>query len=231
MTAAGGPNAQYNLAAPDSLTVRVAGRARRRMYQRFLDTTGIRPEETLLDVGVTSDQTYDSSNYLEAWYPYKDRITAAGIDDAVFLEQRYPGLTFRRIEAGPLPFAAGSFDVAHASAVLEHVGSADSQQRFLGELTRVARRAVFITTPNRWFPIEVHTQFPLLHWLPKPLFRRVLAGTKHAFFADEKNLNLIGGRELRRMAGALPGWTARIEPLRLLGWPSNLLLTLQRRRP
>ena len=228
MTAAGAPNAQFNLAAPDSLAARVAAGARRRMYQRFLEATGIRPEETLLDVGVTSDQTYEASNYLEAWYPHKDRITAAGIDDAAFLERFYPGLTFRRIEAGPLPFEAGSFDVVHASAVLEHVGSAASQQRFLGELARVARRAVFLTTPNRWFPIEVHTQFPLLHWLPKPLFRRLLASTSHAFFAREENLNLVGAGELREMARALPGWTAAIEPLRLLGWPSNLLLTLRR---
>src|SRR6185369_2995582 len=163
---AGAPNAQYNLAAPDSLTARVAASARRRMYQRFLTATAIQPTETLLDVGVTSDQTYEVSNYVEAWYPHKDRLTAAGIDGASFLEQLYPGLTFRRVEAGPLPFEAGSFDVVHSAAVLEHVGGAASQRRFLGELARVARRAVFVTTPNRWFPIEVHTQVPLLHWLP-----------------------------------------------------------------
>ncbi|HMF44808.1 MAG TPA: methyltransferase domain-containing protein [Polyangia bacterium] len=228
MTFAGAPNAQFNLAAPDSLTARVATRARRRMYERFLALTALRPEESLLDVGATSDQTYESSNYLEAWYPHKRRITAAGLDDAAFLEQLYPGVTFRRIEAGALPFADGSFDVVHSSAVVEHVGSAELQQGFLRELARVARRAVFVTTPNRWFPIEIHTQFPLLHWLPKPVFRRLLAGTRHSFFAREENLNLVGRGELLRMADALPGWTAAIEFLRLYGWPSNLMLTLLR---
>lgn len=222
------PNAQFNLSAPDSLAARVAARARRRMYERFLETTAIRPEETLLDVGATSDQSYEASNYVEAWYPHKHNITAAGIDDAAFLEQRYPGVTFRRIDGGALPFAAGSFDVVHASAVLEHAGGDADQQRFLSELARVARRAVFVTTPNRWFPIEVHTQVPLLHWLPKPAFRRLLAGTKYGFFAREENLNLLGRRDLLRLARTLPGCTTAIEPLRLFGWPSNLLLTLRK---
>jgi hypothetical protein len=25
---------------------------------------------------------------------------------------------------------------------------------------------VFVTTPNRRFPLEVHTRLPLVHWLP-----------------------------------------------------------------
>src|SRR5262245_22332053 len=32
---------------------------------------------------------------------------------------------------------------------------------------------VFIATPNRWFPIELHTQIPFWHWLPKPQGRRI----------------------------------------------------------
>jgi len=222
------PNAQYNVAAPSSLPVRIAARARRRMYERFLARTQIATDETLLDVGATSDQTYESSNYIAAWYPLKDRITAVGIDDASFLEDRYPGLTFVRADGRELPFAPCSFDVVHSSAVLEHVGGAADQRRFIGELARVARRAVFLTTPNRWFPVEFHTVLPFVHWLPKPTFRRLLRDTRYAFFADESHLNLLGRRDVLRLCDGLTGWDARIEPLRLYGLCSNLLVTLSR---
>ena len=35
-------------------------------------------------------------------------------------------------------------------------------------------KAGFVTTPNRWFPIESHTRLPLVHWLPRPLMVRTL---------------------------------------------------------
>ncbi len=60
-----------------------------------------------------------------------------------------------------------------SNAVLEHVGTRDDQLLFLREVRRVGRR-VFLTTPNRHFPVEVHTRTPLLHWLPKPVFERYL---------------------------------------------------------
>lgn len=223
------PNAQYNLAQPESLPVRIAMHARRRMYQRFLERSRIKAHETVLDVGVTSDQTYEASNYLEAWYPEKDKITAAGIDDASFLEVRYPGLTFRQANGLDLPFQDASFDVVHSSAVLEHVGSARNQERFIAELVRVARRVVFLTTPNRWFPIEFHSLLPLVHWLPKSAFRGLLRNTRYDFFSREENLNLLGKADLLQLCTGLKEWSARVEGQRLLGITSNLLLTLERK--
>jgi|SRR4029079_629601 len=223
------PNAQYNVAEPTSLSVRIAGQARRRMYDVFLEKTSIQPSETLLDVGVTSDQSYESSNYVEAWYPYKDKITAVGIDDASFLEQRYPGLKYRRADGRQLPFADASFDVVHSSAVLEHVGSAVNQRRFIAELTRVADRAVFLTTPNRWFPVEFHSVLPLVHWLPRPWFRRLLRGTTYEFFAREENLNLLDRKDIFQLCSGLHGCAVTVESLRLFGMPSNLLVTITKR--
>jgi hypothetical protein len=228
MTASYKPNAQYNLAEPASLPVRIASRARRRMYDTFLANTAIQANETLLDVGVTSDRTYEASNYIEAWYPHKDKITAVGLDDASFLEQRYPGLTYRQADGRQLPFAANSFDVVHSSAVLEHVGNFHNQRQFIEELVRVAKRTVFLTTPNRWFPIEFHTVLPLVHWLPKSWFRRLLRGSRYDFFSLEQNLNLVDRGEIRRLCGNLHGATVSVDGQRLLGVTSNLLVTVRK---
>ena len=64
-----------------------------------------------------------------------------------------------------LPFDDGEFDLAVSFAVLEHVGSTAQQRRFIGELARVAP-AFIAYTPYRYFPVEMHTLLPLLHWLP-----------------------------------------------------------------
>jgi len=208
--------------------VRVAGRQRRRMFDAFLAAAAIVPDETILDVGVTSDQTYSHSNYLEAWYPHKGRITAAGIDDATFLEHLYPGLRYVEADGRDLPFPDRAFDHVHSSAVLEHVGSRGNQVKFLSELWRVTRRSLFVTTPNRGFPIEFHTVLPLVHWLPAAAFRAFLRQTGREFFAEEANLNLMAAADLRRAAKAAGIADAAIRSVRLLGWPSNLLLVARK---
>ena len=151
-------------------------------------------------------------------------ITAVGVDDATFLETLYPGLRFVRADGRHLPFDDNSFDHVHSSAVLEHVGARAQQVLFLKELWRVTRRTLFVTTPNRGFPIEFHTLLPLAHWLPPTIFRALLRKTGRAFFADEQHLNLMTYGELARSARDAGITGANIGSVRLFGWPSNLLL-------
>jgi ubiquinone/menaquinone biosynthesis C-methylase UbiE len=216
-------NAQYNIAKAGSLPARIAGKMRRQMFDMFLRESRIAASDTILDVGATSDRTYDHSNYLEAWYPHKDRITAVGIDDASFLEKVYPGLTFRQANGLNLPFTDNSFDFVHSSAVLEHVGCRANQRRFITELYRVCRRGLFLTTPNRWYPIEFHTVLPLVHWLPPRMFRSVLVAIGREFFAKEENLNLLGRGELAEIAAGAGLHKFTIDVV-YLGMPSNLIL-------
>jgi hypothetical protein len=160
-----------------------------------------------------------------AWYPHKARITATGIDDASHLERRFPGVKFVPGNGKRLPFPDDAFDVVHSSAVIEHVGSRADQLRFLSEMWRVARRSIFLTTPNRWFPVEVHTTIPMLHWLPPPVYRRLLRRLGLHFYADENNLNLLSGGDLVLLCTAAGIGTAHISSVRLLGWSSNLILS------
>jgi hypothetical protein len=218
------PNAQFNFAKPNSLAVRISTKVRCDIFRLFLLEIRPTPSELVLDIGVTSDQTYFSSNYFEALYPYKDRIVAAGLQDASFLEEFYPGLRYLQANVLNLPFADQTFDLVHSSAVLEHVGNIANQGRMISECLRIARRAICLTTPNRWFPIEFHTQLPLVHWLPKPVCRRIFRQLGFGPLAEEKNLNLMQASELRDITKRFTAWRFKLAAARLLGWRSNLIL-------
>jgi ubiquinone/menaquinone biosynthesis C-methylase UbiE len=222
------PNAQYNLTAPDSLAVRVGAKTRKKLFQAFMSHFTPSPDETILDVGATSDRAYFVSNYFEDLYPHKDRITASGVDDASYLEALYPGMKFVFANALNLPLDDNSFDLVHSSAVLEHVGSHENQRKMILECLRVARRGICLTTPNRWFPIEFHTQLPLVHWLPKALCRSVFRKLGYGFFAQEENLNLMTRTEIEEIVAPIKGWHFHIHFATVLGWRSNLILFADR---
>ncbi len=198
------------------------------MFAAFMAWTQPEPHHSVLDVGATADREYSHSNYFEAWYPHTDRIIAVGLQDASFLEQKHPGMRFVFADGRMLPFPDASFDFVHSSAVLEHVGSRKNQQDFIAELWRVARRGVFLTVPNPWFPIEFHTMVPFLHWLPAPLFRSVLRRMGHDFLAREENLNLLPAGALKRMAAACGMAKPELSTVSLAGLPTNLILTARK---
>ena len=97
-------------------------------------------------------------------------------------------------------------------------------------MRRLARKALFLTTPNRWFPVEFHTVLPLVHWLPKPVFRGLMRRTGREFFAEEANLNLMTANEVRRAARTAldpARFDIEVSSASLAGWPSNLLLLVR----
>lgn len=219
-------NDRYSDLRRHSVSARLTLYMRQRMFTAFMAAAGSDPEHTVLDVGTTSDQLFEDSNYFESWYPYKDRITALGYTDARFLTARYPGLSFVRGDGRWLPFADNSFDAVHSSAVIEHVGNLAHQAQFLRECVRVSCSTVFLATPDRAFPIELHTALPLLHWLPPALYRRVLRLIGKAFYAEESNLNLLSRGALAALLNDLPNVTWRFIAMRLGGWNSNLVVVI-----
>lgn len=191
------------------------------MFALFMDVTRPTPETRVLDVGVTSDRTFQESNYFEKMYPYRHNITCVGTEDGSHLQRDYPGVRYTQVKPhDALPYRDGEFDIVFSNAVIEHVGSRADQRRFAQELCRVGRR-FFITTPNRWFPFEHHTGLPLLHYLPASRFRAVLRGTRYRYWAAEEHLNILTARELRQL---FPAHAAvEVRSVRLAGVPANLV--------
>lgn len=199
---------------------------RRRIFDSFMAAFSPKESDTVLDLGATSLPS-PLENMFELYYPHTAKVTAAGVEDCAFLETRHPGLRFVRIEAGkPLPFADGHFDLGFSNGVIEHVGSRENQRAFLAEFLRVTKRA-FLATPNRWFPFELHTRMPFIHWLPAPAFRKILKMMGLPFYASEENLNLLTASELRALVPA--GRKATLKRNFFMGFPSNLLLIVEAR--
>jgi len=155
------------------LTDAISLRSRRRKFALFMETMAPTAETTVLDIGV-DDVSFGAGrgcgtlNFFEELYPWPEQITALGLHEGERFRESYPSARYVQGDALNLPFADGEFDVVFSNAVIEHVGRRAQQRRFVEESLRIARRA-FITTPNRWFPIEVHTRLPLIHWLPDRL--------------------------------------------------------------
>jgi ubiquinone/menaquinone biosynthesis C-methylase UbiE len=106
-----------------------------------------------------------------------------------------------------LPFDARSFDWVFSNAVIEHVGAWPQQQRFASEIRRVASRGYFVTTPNKFFPIEPHTMLPLYQFLPVPIQKKV-APFSPGYLREYEEINLISRTQMK---GLFP--EARILPI------------------
>jgi hypothetical protein len=215
----------YQAIPPRSLRERLLVAARDRIYDDFIRACRPSRSDTILDVGI-SDIVNDAANLVERKYPYPDRITAAGLSAAREFRDAFPQVTYARIEANrPLPFADNTFDIATSNAVLEHVGGPSHQVLFVRELARVARK-VFISVPNRYFPVEHHTAIPLLHFFDGA-FRMTCRCLGKDEWAQTETLILMTKTSLASLAPS--GVTARLgyTGLRLGPFSSNLFLLLE----
>lgn len=173
---------------------RISLRSREQKLRLFLELFRPGPETTVVDVGVT-DAPFggdpagndskgpstagptgrgSSDNFFEARYPWPESLTAVGNTGLDRFRAAFPGVKAVQADGRGLPFDDGAFALGFSNAVIEHVaGGREGQRQFIGELCRVAGH-VFVTTPNRWFPIDPHTLVPFAHWLPDGELRRRL---------------------------------------------------------
>jgi SAM-dependent methyltransferase len=71
-----------------------------------------------------------------------------------------------------LPYSDKSFDLVFSNSVIEHVGQKEEMIQFSKECERVGHN-IYIQTPNRWFPVDAHLGVAFIHWLPRPLYKKL----------------------------------------------------------
>jgi SAM-dependent methyltransferase len=177
----------------DAVSDAISLGSRKRKLRLFLDELRPTADTTVLDVGADElafgeGDGCGTLNFFEELYPWPERITALGLQDGAGFRDRYPHVEYVQGDVLALPFADGEFDIVFSNAVVEHVGGREQQRRFVSETLRVGRRA-FITTPNRRFPLEVHTRLPLVHWLPDAIAHRVYDATGKGFAKEIRLLS------------------------------------------
>ena len=156
---------------------------RRRKLALFMETMQPGPQTRVVDVGVgdtgfgTEPGVAASHNFFEALYPWPEQITAVSDVPLPNFAREFPQVRCVTAVGTELPFEDDAFELAFSNAVVEHVGSREEQRRFVAELCRVAPR-VFLSTPNRWFPVETHTLVPFVHWLPRRTADRVFCALR-----------------------------------------------------
>lgn len=215
---------------PDGLVWRVTRgmteRSRRKRFDLFMEALEPNASDEVLDVGAGEGEGR-AVNFFEEWYPWRAQVTAVALEDLPRFRAAYPEVRFVVGDGRELPFRDQTFDVVFSNAVLEHVGTAKDQKQFLSELCRVSRRA-FISTPNRWFPVDAHTMIPFVHWLPLAWRNAIYRKLGREYYASEERLRLLGLGELRKLLP--PGVSMKTYPQRVLGLVANWNVVLERKR-
>ena len=166
------------------------------------------------------------------------------------------GYKYIRVESPQLPFDDDVFDIVLSNQVIEHI---PEQDLHLAEALRVLRPngVLYLATPNRLWPKEVHSQIYFLGWLPRFLASRLyqmkrnknwdvypldyfsLLGKLKSHSCDctdygpiviknREHFKFTDSARVVKLLNALP-----IGVVRLLSWlmPSFIVLCTQRRTP
>ena len=202
--------------------------AREKFFYYFVNSTEYNDNNSLLDIGTTPSFDSEQNIILEKTKNNKN-ITCLSDQDCRILEKKYKNIKSFVIGDGlRTDYEDMSFDIIHSNATIEHVGSLENQIAFIQETSRVAKKYVFIQTPNRFYPIDFHTNLPLIHWLPKKIHRKILKFIGLSFYSLEENLNLLSEKNLVDICTKLKLKNFKIIRHKLFFMTSNLILIIKK---
>ena len=177
----------------------------------------------VLDIGTTNDIS-SSSNFLiknlKNIKSYKS-ISNQKINSDFFSKILKKSITSELTETEIEDFKS---DLVISNATIEHVGSLENQIKMCDNVIKLSKKYFVICTPNRFHPIEFHTKLPLIHWLNKSLYRKILKKINLNFFSKEENLNLLSQNDLTLIMKKLNFKKNEIKKIKFLSFSSNLIL-------
>ena len=177
----------------------------------------------MLDIGTTSDDKNASSNIVIKNIKDIDKFKCISdqiVNSDFFHKSLNKSITEEFSENELYDFSS---DLVVSNATIEHVGNTLNQKKMLENVIKLTKKIFVITTPNRFYPIELHTKIPLIHWFPKSIYRKILKFLGLSFYANEENLNLLSVNELKKMLDNHK-ITYEIKFLKLLFFKSNIII-------
>jgi hypothetical protein len=169
------PNAQIANTGPVEVEERASIKAWHAFYRRyvaprfrkgrmalFTRTLPVTDETRIIDFGgaATTWEMIDT----------KPLVTMVNLWGTAYRNGRF---TYLITDACNVDAPDNTYDIAFSNSVIEHVGDYARQRAFAGEVRRIAPK-YFVQTPYRYFPIEPHYMCLGLHFLPKPIFKRLV---------------------------------------------------------
>ena len=201
---------------------------REKILKIFFNEINFSDEKILLDVGTTANTGKNHNLILQKTLNNKN-ITCLSNQNCSLLKNEYPNVNnFITGDGCDNQLDDSTYDIVYSNATIEHVGSYNNQKLFISECVRVAKKNIFITTPNRYFPLDFHTKIPFIHMLPKLIHRKILNLFGYSFFAKEENLNLLSKKDLIDHCEKLKIKNYKIISYKLYFFTSNLILVIQK---
>ena len=212
----------------DGILKKILRYNREKIHKIFVKQTNYNSNNSILDIGTTSSLD-DNHNIILQKTKDNKNVFCLSDHDLFFLKKKYPHVKqFIKGDGKKINFEKDNFDIVFASATIEHVGSYNNQINFLRECLRVSKNYVFITTPNRYYPLDFHTKIPLIHWLPKKIHRKILKLLGLNFYSLEKNLNLLSKNDIQNILKILKIDNYKILKMNFLLLCSNLILIIKK---
>ena len=176
-----------------------------------------------LDIGTTSDDKNASSNIVIKNIKNIDKfkcISDQMVNSNFFNKKLKKSITEEFSENELYEFSS---DLVISNATIEHVGGELKQKKMIENIIKLTKKIFIITTPNRFYPIELHSKIPLIHWFPKSTYRKILKFLGLSFYANEENLNLLSANELKKMLNNQK-ITYEIKFIKLMFFKSNIII-------